>query len=79
MARPPRSPPASASSTRARLRLAAAGRSATLYMFELGLSYTETARRLNERLFPGQLVMLMGDSKVRVRACARIALHSLHI
>ena len=44
--------------------LEAGGRSSRLQMFELGLPYTPVAQRVIERLFPGQMNLVLGDSAV---------------
>lgn len=47
------------------LFLEAAGRTAKLHMFDSGqLPYTSTAVKLVERLYPGQMSLLRGDSRV---------------
>ena len=47
------------------LFLEAAGRGATLHAFDTGcMAYTRTARLLVERLYPGQLHYVEGESQV---------------
>ena len=44
--------------------LQAAGRQSRLYMFDVPMPYAKTAQKIIERLYPGQMEYLEGDSRV---------------
>ena len=44
--------------------LQAAGRQSRLYMFDIPMPYAKTAQKIIERLYPGQMEYLEGDSRV---------------
>ena len=58
--------------------LQAAGRQSRLYMFDVPMPYAKTAQKIIERLYPGQMKYLEGDSHVRTPRLTRmLTLHCL--